>query len=149
MESAKEIVRESLPIKCLEAVVLSLYLTSPLTTLQRFAIGFKSKFGGLHYHHIVLGVYWGSVYGALGMSRRSTLMYKPFSYSVRLLHCTQCNTHSYRHTCRHTHVHTYTYAQCKYANTHYVYMYPYMYVRKLTHMHCAMHLFLVPGRHDC
>lgn len=83
MESAKEMVRESLPIKCLEAVVLSLYLTAPLATLHRFAVGFKSKFGGLYYRHIVLGVYWNSVYGALGMSRRATLMYKPFSYSVR------------------------------------------------------------------
>lgn len=85
IESAKEIIKESLPIKCLEAVVLTLYLTSPLTALQRFAIGFKSKFGGLYYRHIVLGVYWNSVYGALGISRRTTLMYKPFSYSVRLL----------------------------------------------------------------
>ncbi len=83
MDSAREIVRESLPIKCLEAVALSLYLTSPLTSVQRFAIGFKSKFSGLHYRHIVLGIHWNSLYGALGMSRRDSLMYKPLSYTVR------------------------------------------------------------------
>lgn len=82
MESAKEIIRESLPIKCLEAVVLALYLTSPLTSVQRFAIGFKSKFNGLYHRHIVLGVHWNGSYGALGMSRRKTLMYKPLTYSV-------------------------------------------------------------------
>lgn len=84
MESAKEIIRESLPIKCLEAVILALYLTSPLTSVQRFAIGFKSKFGGLFYRHIVLGVHSDSLYGALGMSRRDTLMYKPLTYLVKL-----------------------------------------------------------------
>ena len=83
MESAKEIIKESLPIKCLEAVVLALYLTSPLSSVQRFAISFKSKFGELYYRHVVLGVHWNSLYGALGMSRRNTLMYKPLTYSVR------------------------------------------------------------------
>ncbi|XP_064402854.1 tubulinyl-Tyr carboxypeptidase 2-like isoform X2 [Halichondria panicea] len=81
MDCAREILRESLPIKCLEAVVLSLYLTSPLSSVQRFAIGFKSKFGGLYYRHIVLGIHWNSLYGALGMSRRDSLMYKPLSYT--------------------------------------------------------------------
>ena len=49
MELAKEMIRESLPIKCLEAVVLTLYLTAPLTSTQRFTIGFKSFLGGRYY----------------------------------------------------------------------------------------------------
>lgn len=83
MASAKEIIRESLPIKCLEAVVVSLYLTSPLTPVQRFAVGFKSKFHGLYYRHVVLGVHWNGSYGALGLSRRNSLMYKPLTFAVR------------------------------------------------------------------
>ena len=49
METAKEIIRESLPIKCLEAVVVALYLTAPLTSMQRFAISFKSSVGKSYY----------------------------------------------------------------------------------------------------
>ena len=82
MESAKEMIAESLPIKCLEAVILSLYLTAPLTNIQRFTISFKSHFNGLYYRHVVLGISSNSSYGAIGMSRRKNLMYKPLEYKV-------------------------------------------------------------------
>ena len=82
METAKEIIQESLPIKCLEAVVLSLYLTSPLLNIQRVAVGFKSKFNATYFRHVVLVVQHGGCYGALGMSRRKDLMYKPLIYKV-------------------------------------------------------------------
>ena len=82
METAKEIIHESLPIKCLEAVVLSLYLTSPLLNIQRIAVGFKSKFNSMYFRHVVLVVQHGGCYGALGMSRRKDLMYKPLIYKV-------------------------------------------------------------------
>lgn len=82
MENAKEIISESLPIKCLEAVILALYLTAPLTNLHRFAVGFKSHFKGLYYRHVVLGVSDNSSYGALGLSRREDLMYKTLQYKV-------------------------------------------------------------------
>ncbi len=49
MEAAKEIIQESLPIKCLEAVTVALYLTAPLTAVQRFAISFKSRCGDMYY----------------------------------------------------------------------------------------------------
>lgn len=49
MDMAKDMIKESLPIKCLEAVILSLYLTSPLTSLQRFTIRFKSSHEGRCY----------------------------------------------------------------------------------------------------
>lgn len=84
MDNAKEMIAESLPIKCLEAVILSLYLTAPLTNIHRFTIGFKSNFNGLCYRHVVLGVSHNSSYGALGLSRRKDLMYKPLEFKVRM-----------------------------------------------------------------
>ena len=85
MEIAKEMIQESLPIKCLEAVILSIYLTSTLTNLQRFTIGFKTKFRGMYYRHVVLGVHHNGSYGSLGLSRRKELMYKPLEYKVSVL----------------------------------------------------------------
>ena len=82
MEVAKDMIQESLPIKCLESVILSLYLTSPLTEVQRFAVSFKSRCGELCYRHIVLGVHYSGCYGALGLSRREDLMFKPLQYKV-------------------------------------------------------------------
>ncbi|XP_049613573.1 tubulinyl-Tyr carboxypeptidase 2 [Syngnathus scovelli] len=80
METAREMVRESLPIKCLEAVILGIYLTNGLTSLERFPISFKTHFSGHCFHHVVLGVYCNGRYGSLGMSRRSDLMDKPLSH---------------------------------------------------------------------
>ncbi|ETE63492.1 Vasohibin-1, partial [Ophiophagus hannah] len=61
MDLAKEMTKEALPIKCLEAVILGI---------------FKTYFSGNYFHHIVLGVNVGGRYGALGISRREDLMYK-------------------------------------------------------------------------
>ncbi|XP_057679630.1 tubulinyl-Tyr carboxypeptidase 2 [Corythoichthys intestinalis] len=80
METAREMVRESLPIKCLEAVILGIYLTNGLTSLERFPISFKTQFSGHCFHHVVLGVYWNGRYGSLGMSRRADLMDKPLGH---------------------------------------------------------------------
>ncbi|XP_004624789.2 vasohibin-1 isoform X1 [Octodon degus] len=77
MDLAKEMTKEALPIKCLEAVILGIYLTNSMPTLERFPISFKTYFSGNYFHHIVLGVNFGGRYGALGMSRREDLMYKP------------------------------------------------------------------------
>ncbi|XP_003971545.1 tubulinyl-Tyr carboxypeptidase 2 [Takifugu rubripes] len=80
METAREMIRESLPIKCLEAVILGIYLTNRLTSLERFPISFKTQFSGHCFHHIVLGVYCNGRYGSLGMSRRQDLMDKPLTH---------------------------------------------------------------------
>ncbi|KAB1277100.1 Tubulinyl-Tyr carboxypeptidase 1 [Camelus dromedarius] len=83
MDLAKEMTKEALPIKCLEAVILGIlghvvsYLTNSMPTLERFPISFKTYFSGNYFRHIVLGVNLGGRYGALGMSRREDLMYKP------------------------------------------------------------------------
>ncbi|KAK2104500.1 Tubulinyl-Tyr carboxypeptidase 1 [Saguinus oedipus] len=81
MDLAKEMTKEALPIKCLEAVILGMalasYLTNSMPTLERFPISFKTYFSGNYFRHIVLGVNFAGRYGALGMSRREDLMYKP------------------------------------------------------------------------
>ncbi|XP_062858066.1 tubulinyl-Tyr carboxypeptidase 2 isoform X2 [Trichomycterus rosablanca] len=80
METAREMIRESLPIKCLEAVILGIYLTNGLTSVERFPISFKTQFSGQHFHHVVLGVYCNGRYGSLGMSRRADLMDKALGF---------------------------------------------------------------------
>lgn len=80
MDTAKEIIKESLPIKCLEAVIVALYLTCGFPGLERFTISFKTQFRSSHYRHIVLGVCSSGKYGALGLSRRDDLMYKPLKF---------------------------------------------------------------------
>ncbi|XP_041105267.1 tubulinyl-Tyr carboxypeptidase 2-like [Polyodon spathula] len=80
METAREMIRESLPIKCLEAVILGIYLTNGLTSVERFPISFKTQFSGNYFHHVVLGVYCNGRYGSLGMSRRPDLMDKPLTF---------------------------------------------------------------------
>jgi len=70
-ELAKEICRESLPIKCLEAVVISLWLTAQVKELDRFTLAFKSQHHQEIYRHIVLVVRFRNhdgkwIYGCLG-----------------------------------------------------------------------------------
>lgn len=46
MDTAKKILRDCLPIKCLEAVFLGMYLTNKMDDIARIPVSFKSKFGG-------------------------------------------------------------------------------------------------------
>ncbi|XP_062617576.1 tubulinyl-Tyr carboxypeptidase 2-like isoform X2 [Saccostrea cucullata] len=80
LESAKEMIKESLPIKCLEAVILGIYLTNGFLGVERFPLSFKSVFGGNVHRHVVLGIYYAGSYGTIGMSRREDLMYKPLVF---------------------------------------------------------------------
>lgn len=50
--------------------------------MERFPISFKTQFNGNIHRHVVLGVYHAGKYGALGMSRRDDLMYKPLQFKV-------------------------------------------------------------------
>ncbi|OAF65910.1 hypothetical protein A3Q56_06364 [Intoshia linei] len=77
---ANRIYESKLPIKCLEAVVLAMKLTNHINDLKRFTITFHSVCEGKKYKHIVLGVHVGNRYGAIGLSRRDSLMYKPVIY---------------------------------------------------------------------
>eukprot|EP00079_Xenopus_tropicalis_P028590 XP_012823571.1 PREDICTED: vasohibin-1 isoform X1 [Xenopus tropicalis] len=56
------------------------YLTNSIAGLERFPISFKTQFSGGCFRHIVLGLHWGNHFGALGISRRDDLMYKPLKH---------------------------------------------------------------------
>lgn len=50
--------------------------------VDRFPISFKSYFQGNAHRHVVLGLHCCGKYGAIGMSRRDDLMYKPLLFKV-------------------------------------------------------------------
>ena len=82
MDTAREILREALPIKCLEAVFLGLHLTCGMEDMLRIPVSFKTRVEGHVHRHIVLAVQHipSGRFGALGLSRRSELMFKDLSY---------------------------------------------------------------------
>ncbi|KAF8298555.1 hypothetical protein TcYC6_0074610 [Trypanosoma cruzi] len=80
MLTSKEILAEALPIRCLEATFVGLYLTHGMKGVDRIPLSFKSRARGKSFHHIVLVIRCDLLYGALGLSRRSTLMDKPMMY---------------------------------------------------------------------
>ncbi|KAL0027723.1 hypothetical protein WJX77_000968 [Trebouxia sp. C0004] len=83
LSTARDIVRQGLPIKCVEAVFLGLLLTSGWTDLDRVPVGYKTCVAGHVYRHIVLAVRHPETgrWGALGLSRRAELVDKPLIYS--------------------------------------------------------------------
>ena len=76
LETAREITRQALPIKCVEAVFLATYLTQGLKDLERIPISFKSSVDGQTYKHIVLALKYNSKWGSVGLSRRRELYFK-------------------------------------------------------------------------
>lgn len=102
---AQEMMTQSLPIKCLEAVVLAIWLTNGMdqdrisTRCLTIALAFKSSCDDKIYRHIVLVVKTGDSWGALGLSRRSDLMGKPMGFTSLLDlvrdydRCYQTNSH--------------------------------------------------------
>lgn len=80
LETAREITRQALPIKCVEAVFVAAYLTQGFKELERIPISFKSQIDGQTYKHIVLAVKCNSKWGSVGLSRRRELYYKELVY---------------------------------------------------------------------
>ncbi|RLN49907.1 hypothetical protein BBJ28_00011520 [Nothophytophthora sp. Chile5] len=81
VNTAKEILKEALPIQCLEAVFLAAYLTAGLPHLERFPISFKTKAGSSTHRHIILAVHYQQhKWGALGLSRCDKLMNKDVKF---------------------------------------------------------------------
>ena len=74
--------RDALPIRCLEAVFLALHLTQGMQELERYPVSFKSTVAGQVYRHIVLAIKVNGKFGAMGLSRRSTLMFKDFTFET-------------------------------------------------------------------
>ncbi|KAM4012954.1 tubulinyl-Tyr carboxypeptidase 1 isoform 2-T2 [Anomaloglossus baeobatrachus] len=56
------------------------YLTNNIPGLERFPVSFKTEFAGGCFRHIVLGLHSGGHFGAIGISRREDLMYKPLRH---------------------------------------------------------------------
>ncbi|TNN16212.1 Vasohibin-2 isoform 2 [Schistosoma japonicum] len=87
-EVVRIMMQAALPIKCLEATILAIFLTQGQKYFKRFTISFVSEFNGNIFRHVVLGIYSSSsgLFGALGLSRRENLMYKPLKFpSLSLL----------------------------------------------------------------
>ena len=80
---AKEIIDIALPIQCVEATFIGLYLTRKLDEFHRFPLSFKSYFeDGPHRHMVlVLKSKVNGLWGAIGISRRQDLMYKPLIFT--------------------------------------------------------------------
>lgn len=83
LNTAKELIRESLPIQCVEAVFIALLLTSEMEDLTVYPLSFKSSVGSSKqvYRHIVLAVTTNGKWGALGISRCKELMGKDLCFS--------------------------------------------------------------------
>lgn len=71
--------KSNLPIQCVEALFIGAYLTSTFVNVVRVPVSFKTKLRGTH-RHIVLFLKFNSFWGSIGISRRSSLMDKPFVY---------------------------------------------------------------------
>ena len=56
LETGREITRQALPIKCVEAVFVATYLTHGVKELERIPMSFKSQVDGVTYKHIVLAL---------------------------------------------------------------------------------------------
>ena len=56
LETGREITRQALPIKCVEAVFVATYLTQGVKELERIPMSFKSQVDGVTYKHIVLAL---------------------------------------------------------------------------------------------
>jgi hypothetical protein len=70
-----------LPIKCLEAVLVGAFLSTSIRGLDRIPLAFKSECNKIEYRHIVLVCRCNSIWGALGLSRKPDLMYKPLIFN--------------------------------------------------------------------
>jgi len=82
LDVAKRVIRESLPIKCVEAVYLGIYCTQSMPDIERLPIIFNSEISGHRYGHIVLAVRYSGKLGAIGLSRRSDLMFKAWGFDT-------------------------------------------------------------------
>lgn len=90
-EVANKIMRQSFPIQCVEGVFLAVVLTNTIsnTHILRLPVTFKSTMNGEQHSHVVLAIRHKTIrngsssvlWGSLGMSRISTLMYKDATYN--------------------------------------------------------------------
>lgn len=80
LDTGRTITKQALPIKCVEAVFLAMYLTQGLKELERVPFSFRSQVNGVTYKHIVLALKHNNKWGSVGLSRRRELYYKDLVY---------------------------------------------------------------------
>lgn len=81
---AKELIAAALPIQCVEATYIGLYLTSIFPQVERIPLSFKSRLmkdGTAVFRHIVLVLRYQGKWGAMGISRRQNLMGKELRFN--------------------------------------------------------------------
>lgn len=54
-----------------------------MSDIERFPISFMSRVSDTNFYHVVLGIFNNGRYGAVGLSRKASLMNKPLEYQVR------------------------------------------------------------------
>ena len=93
-DTANSIIQNSLPIQCLEATFVALYLSFGIPDLIVFPLGFKSRTANQSHkyslfpsllsclvcRHIVSVVKVNNKFGSFGLSRKETLGSKPLSF---------------------------------------------------------------------
>lgn len=67
LDTARRMTVFALPIKCLEAVVLGIYLTQGLQAVSRFTLIFHSRVDRHTYKHIVLGPFFILIFYLIGI----------------------------------------------------------------------------------
>ncbi|KAG2457909.1 VASH1 protein, partial [Polypterus senegalus] len=80
IRGANDLPKTSFCVKSISFNSWQSYLTNSIPGLERFPLSFKTQFSGNYFRHIVLGVHSGGRFGALGISRREDLMYKPLTF---------------------------------------------------------------------
>lgn len=82
--TSKDIILQALPIKCIEAVFLGVFFTNDMQNVTRIPVAFRSKVGDNFFEHIILAVKnnKNGKWGAIGLSRKNTLMYKPLKFET-------------------------------------------------------------------
>lgn len=80
LDTGRQVTKQALPIKCVEAVFVAISLTQGLRELERVPFSFRSQVGGITYKHIVLAIKHENKWGSVGLSRRRELYYKDLVY---------------------------------------------------------------------
>jgi len=84
-DTAQRVISKELPIKCMEAVCLGLYLTHNLKKIVRVPVRFRSTDRrGNTFWHIILLVRVSKTYGSIGISRHPDLGPKPLTFNTVL-----------------------------------------------------------------
>ncbi|XP_002961750.2 vasohibin-2 isoform X2 [Selaginella moellendorffii] len=73
MDTAQMMIHSPQAIKCVEGVILAIYLTAGLQGVERLPVGFETEQDTKIHQHIILVVRNGKKFGAFGMSREADL----------------------------------------------------------------------------